>query len=613
MDQATPNHLTAATGGRRQMDFVSPKSRPKPLRPSSPAASSGAKSAITSREVQNSPANSPVDLVNRDQEAQLSQEASSADYDYGAAQASPSSRDYQSSRPIEGETFSGEKSENSNGLNGSTVEQDNGANAGTSSASRPRAVTSAKDAINAMYANRKASAPSGPARPTTLTAREMVNAAASQNAQRAAKSAASVHHGQIQRNLNSTRTSASALLRVAESPRLASDRINAKTSYDPLARPTRPEPKPVPEADQKQEIPVVRTSLKLGADARPKPAPVILPPNARMARIARPVQNESLAAAHRMRSGKLLSRPHPIDAQIIQPNTINPGRQRRVIDSGMKPVSPPAARANTANSSRSNSAVNPRPTPPPESKSQAIRSAAAKVIETRQHANRGPRFRTAPKNYAASQPEPIAMDSSYVMTAPPKISPSHAKSRVAEDMAELGMEAPKSFKNAGDRAPIGQAKSQTVAAGHGRANTEIPTIKETNSSNYSFSRNNREKPVDNNRYAIGGQSPFLKTVNVEKRPLSDTPVTPRPTIERRNVEEKPTKPAKSGRKNVYPKKAAKPEKSRKDKKAEKAAAPRPTVIIPSSHRSKLPLFFLVLFTIILGALVGAAAYLCFFQ
>lgn len=556
MDQAAQNPMHAATGGRRQMDFVPPK-------PKQPA---------------------PV-------------EASIVG---------------QSGSQLPGERPSVETP---------SVEATSAGPMPTDSP-RPRAVTSAKDAINAMYAAKKSAKPE-PARPV-MTAREAVNAAASQNANRGAKSASSVHHGQIQKNLNSTRTSASALLRVAESPRLATDRIRPKTSFDPLARPSAPRPKANVD-DNKQEIPVVRTSLKLGAAARPKPTQVVLPPNARMARVARPVHSEApISVAHRTKSAGLLSR-QPIDAQIIQPNTINPGQGRRAIGSGVKTPAPQhtggiqmdfAPKAQSPQPSQQVHVNQPshasQPAQPSQPRpAQFIREQAAAVVKShQQRPAQAARFRTAPKNYATSQPGPIAVDSSYVMTTPPKLT-SHNKSRVAQDMAELGMQDEPTLPKAGDRAPIGQAKSQPVAAGHGRADADVPTIKETNTSNYSFSR--PDKPVDNNRYALGGESPFLKTVNVEKRPLSDTPVTPRPTIERRKIETKPEKPTKIGRKNVYAKKAEKPAKSRKSKAEKPAPAPRPTVIMPTSHRSKLPLFFLVLITIILGALVGAAAYLCFFQ
>lgn len=110
-----------------------------------------------------------------------------------------------------------------------------------------------------------------------------------------------------------------------------------------------------------------------------------------------------------------------------------------------------------------------------------------------------------------------------------------------------------------------------------------------------FSRATSAEPVtedtslNNTRYALGEKSPFfLQSVSVEKRPLSSGRPAARP----------------ASRKNVYPKKPAEP-------KPEKPSLP--TIVVPDSHRSKAPLIALIIFTILLGALVGAAAYLFFFQ
>lgn len=95
--------------------------------------------------------------------------------------------------------------------------------------------------------------------------------------------------------------------------------------------------------------------------------------------------------------------------------------------------------------------------------------------------------------------------------------------------------------------------------------------------------------ANNARYTLGEKSPFfLQSVSVEKRPLSSGRPTSRATT----------------RKNVYPKKSAEP-------KPEKPTLP--TIVVPDSHRSKAPMIALIIFTILLGALVGAAAYLFFFQ
>lgn len=113
-----------------------------------------------------------------------------------------------------------------------------------------------------------------------------------------------------------------------------------------------------------------------------------------------------------------------------------------------------------------------------------------------------------------------------------------------------------------------------------------------------------------NRYALGPDSPFLlKSANVEKRPLSDNAsIPPARTINRGvTVKNAPAQPKKGHKKNV---KAPKPH---KQKPSPRDSGARPTVIVPSAHRSKTPLFCLVIFTIILGVVAGATLYLCFFQ
>ena len=99
-----------------------------------------------------------------------------------------------------------------------------------------------------------------------------------------------------------------------------------------------------------------------------------------------------------------------------------------------------------------------------------------------------------------------------------------------------------------------------------------------------------EKPVeksekkaeapDASSYTLGGKSPFLTSVTVEKRPLSSS-VPPK--------------------KNVYePKKAEKPAETPKE----------PTKIIKKKEKKSggLLMFFIVILTIIRGALAGAAAF-----
>lgn len=94
--------------------------------------------------------------------------------------------------------------------------------------------------------------------------------------------------------------------------------------------------------------------------------------------------------------------------------------------------------------------------------------------------------------------------------------------------------------------------------------------------------------------SLGSKSPFfLQSVNVEKRPLSSgSPL-------RRFTKMNDNKSSNAKKSTPKPPKPEKPV--------------MPTIVVPDSHRSKTPIFILLIFTIILGILVGAAAYLFFFQ
>lgn len=92
------------------------------------------------------------------------------------------------------------------------------------------------------------------------------------------------------------------------------------------------------------------------------------------------------------------------------------------------------------------------------------------------------------------------------------------------------------------------------------------------------------KPAEKRTPKLGDRSPFfLNSISVEKRPLSNR--------------------ASTARKNIYPKKPTKTPDT----------PVRPTVVVPASQQSKAPIIFFILLTVILGAVVGAVTYFCFFQ
>lgn len=497
----------------------------------------------------------------------------------------------------------------------------------------PVPVTSAQAAINARYANQPRPVPT----PLVSSAREAVNAASGVVSN--SKPAANLHHGKIQRNMESTRTSASALIKRAEDDRKSP--TSALVSGDPLSH--FGQPAPARSVRQDPGVPVVRTSLKLGSSARPKQAPMVLPANAKMAQAARPV-GKDLSMLSRKAAARLTPR-EAIDAQVIQPDVLAAPRPKM-----RKLTESTAAHQDVSVDVRPTARQAPRTARPPQSARPAPATTSANQ-----------RFRTKPKDFSANQPAAMPADSSYVMTEPPKIRAQRHENPAPKPEAELGVVedyyTEDAAKVAGDKAPLGRVKEQTVASGHGgAANRPTFTIKSENTSNYSFSQP-KDAP-DNNRYTLGGQSPFIKSVSVEKRPLSDNispnaPLRPvsyeRATLvqadavmpgdanhklskkdrkaaakaekaarKHKGDKPEPTMPARReapsaevpvGRKNRYDKKAVK--KNRINPRPDLPA--RPTVIVPSSRRSKAPLFFLIMVTILLGAAVGGAVYLCFFQ
>ena len=104
---------------------------------------------------------------------------------------------------------------------------------------------------------------------------------------------------------------------------------------------------------------------------------------------------------------------------------------------------------------------------------------------------------------------------------------------------------------------------------------------------------------DNSNYTLGGQSPFINTDKVDKRPLSSH--LPK------------NKPAK---KNVYDKVDKSTDKKflKKGKKDRKIAKSTPTVVTGTASRgNSISLAIAIILTVILGAIVGTVAYLAFFQ
>lgn len=454
-------------------------------------------------------------------------------------------------------------------------------------------VRSAKEAINAMYAQDVSKRSLSDY--LASSAKEIINAGGRGGDH---KSAASLHRQSMNNGIaEAVKPSAAGFLRTAitEPEVISTDVSNA---MDPLAQKAAPvSKKTITKTSAPVVAPVIKTSLKLG----PKKAPTVLRPSSQQnqhstgslngpkgptalqqllaKRRTQTVQteNEQLAQKtaedlHAMRQA--VKKTTGQDVDVATPKRVV--RPKPSVRSGlMQDVIPPSR--NVDGFSR---------------KSQVI----DQLMENEQPVGRPVdsvkrRFKAAPKNYTArATTQKMAYEgfediiaSEEVMdepVVPPK--PAVEIYGMMEDEPEpvpkkddrLGVV--EDYHPQGDKVSTG-IKEQAVAHGSGTA-------------------------ADNNRYSLGGQSPFfLKSVSVEKRPLSNNPT--KKSLEQSENYLRPVSQERVGGKNVY---APKPV-------SKKTLPTKPTVIIPASRKSKAPLILLLLLTVILGAAMGAFAYLCFFQ
>lgn len=430
--------------------------------------------------------------------------------------------------------------------------------AGFADASDPALVPvrSAKDAINAMYAS---DADKRLSNYLATSAKEIINAGHTTDN---SKSAANLHRGSIQHKMVSARPSASGMIRTArvEAPRPS----NVSKSMDPLARKTAAptvKKRSVPVSEQ-PTAPVVKTSLKLA----PKKAPIVSAPRNLQPNTSRPSSMNS--AKGQTALSKLMNSRRPATT------APSPEAQEsiRVLQQAAQKVTQPAS---------AQSSSRPKSRPPRGLMQDIVRPRRSTPASTNIPADSVKhRFHSAPKDYAA-EPEVQAtayqgygIDEQQPQPKPPvEIYGLMDEEPTGKSDAQLGVV--EDYRPQGDTVSEGLSE-QKVAQGSGTAS------------------------ADNNKYALGGQSPFfLKSVSVEKRPLSDAP--PRSNASDGTLYERPASDPVS-KKNVYTKKETK-----------KSLPTKPTVIIPASRRSKAPFIILLLLTVILGAAVGAFVYLCFFQ
>ena len=119
---------------------------------------------------------------------------------------------------------------------------------------------------------------------------------------------------------------------------------------------------------------------------------------------------------------------------------------------------------------------------------------------------------------------------------------------------------------------------------------------------------NSDKLPDNNSYSLGGKSPFLPNYNIDKRPLSSSvPEKKSEHFEKVSYLGVSDSASEKPRKNVYEKKEIidlEPEPKSAKKKKNKTVK----IIDHPDKKSGIPLFLIIIITIILGAAVGAGVY-----
>lgn len=453
-------------------------------------------------------------------------------------------------------------------------------------------VRSAKEAINAMYAQDASKRSLSDY--LASSAKEIINAGG-RNIDH--KSAASMHHHTTSHTAETARPSAAGFLRTAAvAPEVISTDVSG--GMDPLAQKAAPMPqKTVTKAAAPAVAPVIQTSLKLG----PKKAPTVMRPASQMKRPVSGLNGQKGATALQQLLAKRRMQATQVEQEQIAQKT---AEDLRIMQQAVRKATGQGQQAKPTPKRAPRPKTSPRgglmqDVLPPSRKVDGFskRSNTAETpVETVHSAGRPAdsvkrRFRAAPKGYTARattqamayegfdetmgmDAEPMAKASANQPKPPVEIYGMMEDEPTPKGDSRLGVV--EDYKPQGDKVSTG-IKEQQVAHGSGAA-------------------------ANNDRYALGGQSPFfLKSVSVEKRPLSNNP-TKKSLAQSENYL-RPVSQEAFGGKNVY---AAKPP-------VKKALPTKPTVIIPASRKSRVPLVLLLLLTVILGAAMGAFAYLCFFQ
>ncbi len=508
-------------------------------------------------------------------------------------------------------------------------------------------VRSAKEVINAMYAAEN------PARLSDYlgtSAKEIINNSRPAASDRDAKSASSLHHASSQRKMEATRPSASAIFRAAKSETTV---VRTSLELDPKSpksvkvaksatkSPAKPSPIVINSRSRAENsrfegsrasraqnddfnTNTSRFASRPTASVRPKKGQIKIttpsPTSIAVSAIEHAAGTVTGAAAAKtaakssssIKATKPASKSTKPRPRGLVQDIARPAHGARAFSDFSTPDSPVRNARPLANfSDADDDDVIPISRTPRITKSTRPK-AGNDAVQNRQNLPADSvkrRFRLAPKGFAAKKPEQARPARRKFMSfSNPDYTVPVPKSTPAIEIYGMTEPTPKE---------VSEKDGLGVVEDYRPANPDNPAMG-TSASNHASSRPLPDEPVakstpDNNRYALGGQSPFfLKSVSVEKRPLSDAPTRRADTISPIYTDLGDEVP----RKNVYDGKSA--SKSAKSQKSAKKTNPRdlpqrPTVIIPSNRRSHTPLFLLLILTVILGAAVGAAVYFFFFQ
>lgn len=523
---------------------------------------------------------------------------------------------------------------------------------GDQPAKKPVAVRSAKDAINAMYADKDKS---GLGDYLAMSAREIVNATDSKKGAEA-KSAANLHkHAKNASNqrMESVRTSASALMRTANSSGKAP--VNRLQAADPIAnKASQKESSVGPEKIESKSPTVVRTSLKL----KPKKPTVKLPTesqNRQINGIRLPKQSIPLNRGHTQGGPQMFQDVVRVNGAGKPGKIPDMGPAQSALDKSSgpkKPAQPSIVSQNGIKVKRKlpkgvsmsgdiklgqmkksvrtpleNAGIHLKKTLP-----TTLDDPEKPVLKSGTGSTHGQRvnpldsikkkFTPAPKGFAASNSREARPDRPYQVED--YLNPSHAtKSVPATDDATH-------YYGLSEEELVGNTKGVQVNRDKMAAEAGLGMIEDYSSDGEPANGNQatvlRRDSPDNNKYALSAQSPYYLKPEKEmkKRPLSGNGVPRAQTEVATSVHAGQDLEEELPKKNQYKKNSKKKDKVSKAPKAQKSpkkvgkSAPahdinQPTMIIPAHHRSNAPLVALLLLTVILGATVGALAYLFFFQ